>query len=135
MSCSPVSNVAAQVAHALSCATWAAFSSTSASVSMDSVPPTDAPLLSSMSFVYPMFNEKDNIETAVRESLRIGRRLAREVEIVIVNDASTDGSAEIADCLSREHPEVRVIHHEQNRKALKTALRLHGRIGFFYWAF
>ena len=47
---------------------------------MDSVPPTDAPLLSSMSFVYPMFNEKDNIETAVRESLRIGRRLAIMVQ-------------------------------------------------------
>ena len=77
-----------------------------------------------MSFVYPMFNEKDNIETAVRQSLRIGPRLAREVEIVIVNDASTDGSEEIADCcLSREHPEVRVIHHEKNRRlggALKT---------------
>lgn len=90
---------------------------------MDSVPQTDAPVLSSMSFVYPMFNEKDNIETAVRESLLIGPRLAREVEIVIVNDASTDGSGEIADCLSREHPEVRVIHHEQNRRlggALKT---------------
>ena len=70
-----------------------------------------------------MFNEKDNIETAVRQSLRIGPRLAREVEIVIVNDASTDGSGEIADCLSREHPEVRVIHHEKNRRlggALKT---------------
>ena len=63
---------------------------------MDSVPQTDAPLLSSMSFVYPMFNEKDNIGTAVRESLLIGPRLAREVEIVIVNDASTDGSGEIA---------------------------------------
>ena len=69
-----------------------------------------------MSFVYPMFNEKDNIETAMRESLRIGRRLAREVEIVIVNDASTDRSGEIADCLSQEHLEVRVIHHEQNRR-------------------
>ena len=82
-----------------------------------------AALLSSLSFVYPMFNEAENIETAVRESLRIGSRIAREVEIVIVDDASTDGSGEIADRLSREHPGMRVIHHEKNRRlggALKT---------------
>jgi glycosyltransferase involved in cell wall biosynthesis len=79
--------------------------------------------LSSLSFVYPMFNEAENIETAVRESLRVGSRMASEIEIVIVDDASTDGCGAIADRLSREHPEVRVIHHEQNRKlggALKT---------------
>jgi glycosyltransferase involved in cell wall biosynthesis len=82
-----------------------------------------AALLSSLSFVYPMFNEAENIETAVRESLRIGPRIAREVEIVIVDDASTDGSGEIADRLSREYPGMRVIHHEKNRRlggALKT---------------
>ena len=79
MSCPhQVSNIAAQVASALS---------NVRALSMDSVPQTDAPLSGSMSFVYPMFNEKDNIETAVRESLLIGPRLAREVEIVIVNDA------------------------------------------------
>ena len=49
--------------------------------------------------------------------------MAPEIEIVIVDDASTDGSAGIVDRLADEHPEVVVVHHSANRKlggALKT---------------
>ena len=62
---------------------------------MNGVSSVSAALLSSLSFVYPMFNEAENIETAVRESLRIGSRMASEIEIVIVDDASTDGAARL----------------------------------------
>ena len=53
----------------------------------------------------------------------MGSRVANELEIVIVDDASTDDSGKIADRLSAIHPEVRVLHHEENRGlggALKT---------------
>jgi glycosyltransferase involved in cell wall biosynthesis len=90
---------------------------------MKSLSHIGATLLSSLSFVYPMFNEAENIETCVRESLKYGARMAKSFEIVVVDDASTDGCGQIADRLSQEHPEVRVIHHEKNRRlggALKT---------------
>ncbi len=80
-------------------------------------------MLSSISVVYPMYNEKDNIEEAVKGALKIGYRMASALEIVVVDDASTDGCGAIADRLAREHPEVKVIHHPVNRKlggALKT---------------
>lgn len=70
-----------------------------------------------------MYNEKDNIETAVAEALRVGYKMASELEVIVVDDASTDGCGGIADRLADEHPEVRVIHHLYNRKlggALKT---------------
>jgi len=70
-----------------------------------------------------MYNEKDNIETAVSEALRVGHLIAPEVEVVIVDDASTDGSAGIIDRLADQNPEVRALHHTKNRKlggALKT---------------
>ncbi len=80
-------------------------------------------MINSLSIVYPMYNEKDNIRTAVSEAIRVGYTIAPDIEIIVVNDASTDGSAEIVDKLSRECPELRVLHHTTNRKlggALKT---------------
>jgi glycosyltransferase involved in cell wall biosynthesis len=84
-------------------------------------------ILSGLSFVYPMFNEAENIEKAVRASLAIGPRVANKLEIVIVDDASTDDSGKIVDRLSESHPELRVVHHERNRGlggALKTGFAM-----------
>jgi glycosyltransferase involved in cell wall biosynthesis len=79
--------------------------------------------LSSLSFVFPMYNEIGNIERSVNGALSVGRLMADEVEIVIVDDASTDGCGTLADELALRHPEVKVIHHAKNRKlggAMKT---------------
>jgi glycosyltransferase involved in cell wall biosynthesis len=80
-------------------------------------------LIDSLSIVFPMYNERGNIETAVAEAIRVGRLMAPDIEVIVVDDASTDGSGEVADRLSEEHSEVSVIHHPRNRKlggALKT---------------
>jgi glycosyltransferase involved in cell wall biosynthesis len=79
--------------------------------------------LEGLSVVFPMYNEKDNIETAVTEALRVGALITPDLEIVVVDDASTDGSGTLLDRLADEHPQVRPIHHLVNRKlggALKT---------------
>ncbi|MGB8352451.1 MAG: ChbG/HpnK family deacetylase [Chthoniobacteraceae bacterium] len=76
-----------------------------------------------ISFVYPMYNEIGNIETVIRATHALGVRTLEDFEIVVVDDCSTDGCGALADRLSEEFLEVRVIHHEQNRKlggALKT---------------
>jgi len=79
--------------------------------------------LNSLSIVFPMYNEKDNIETAVAEALRVGALITPDLEIVVVDDASTDGSGALLDRLADKHPQVCPIHHPVNRKlggALKT---------------
>lgn len=80
-------------------------------------------MIASLSFVFPMYNEIDNLERTVREATAVGRRMTSDLEIVIVDDASTDGSGGLADRLADENPHVRVVHHPTNRKlggALKT---------------
>lgn len=78
--------------------------------------------LPGLSFVFPMYNEMGNIENCVAQALATGRQITEHLEIVVVDDASTDGSGLLADEIARRHPEVRVLHHPQNRK-LGGALR------------
>ena len=72
--------------------------------------------LPSLSFVFPMYNEIGNIETCVAEALRVGYKITPNLEIVVVDDASTDGCGALADTLAVKHPELKVIHHVKNRK-------------------
>ncbi|MDQ2798867.1 MAG: glycosyltransferase family 2 protein [Armatimonadota bacterium] len=84
---------------------------------------TNAALLPGLSFVFPMFNEIGNIERCVEEALKTGYKLTRDLEIVVVDDASTDGCGALADALAYRHSELKVLHHAKNRKlggALQT---------------
>src|SRR5437762_13376277 len=76
----------------------------------------------SVSVVYPMFNEEENIERAVHFAQAVLTDMTSGYEILIVNDASTDRSGEIAEVLAQSNSCVKVFHHEQNLK-LGGALR------------
>ena len=69
-----------------------------------------------ISIVYPMYNEEENIHAAVAEATEVLAPLTEgSYEIVIVNDASTDRTGEIADEMAAADPHIRVVHHEVNR--------------------
>jgi len=78
--------------------------------------------LPSLSFVFPMYNEIGNVERCVAKALDTGRKITSDLEIVLVDDASTDGCGALADELALRHPELKVVHHAKNRK-LGGALR------------
>jgi glycosyltransferase involved in cell wall biosynthesis len=69
-----------------------------------------------ISVVYPMFNEEENIERAVRFAEDVLTDMTDDYEIIIVNDASTDRSPEIAEAQARSNACVKVFHHERNLK-------------------
>ncbi len=76
-----------------------------------------------VSLVIPMFNEEENIEHAVACAVEALERHSGGYEVVIVDDASTDRSAEIVARLAAENPAIRLLRHEVNQKlgaTLKT---------------
>ncbi len=70
----------------------------------------------SISFVLPMYNEREAIEDTVEEIRIIAKSLTSDYEIIIADDASTDGSAEIADRLTKEDSRIKVVHLLSNTK-------------------
>lgn len=76
----------------------------------------------SISIFLPAYNEEDNIERSVLNSVKVLKEISNDWEVIVVNDASLDRTGEIAEKLSHEIPGVRVIHHEKNTR-LGGALR------------
>jgi glycosyltransferase involved in cell wall biosynthesis len=69
-----------------------------------------------VSLVIPMFNEEENIGHAIACAVDALERHSGGYEILIVDDASTDGSAAIVSRLAAENPAIRLLRHEVNRK-------------------
>jgi dolichol-phosphate mannosyltransferase len=75
-----------------------------------------------LSVVIPCYNETATLENCV-ERVRAIASNDLALEIVIVNDASTDDSLEKAQSLAARHPEIRVFSHSVNQgkgAALRT---------------
>jgi glycosyltransferase involved in cell wall biosynthesis len=69
----------------------------------------------SLSVVITAYNERENLAATVEVVLRSLEGLFASYEIIIVNDCSSDGTAEVADRLSAMYPAVRVLHQTVNR--------------------
>lgn len=77
----------------------------------------------SLSVVIPAFNEEKNVERVVEETTREIKKLKIPYEIVLVNDGSTDKTAQIIDRLAKRQ-NIRAVHHQKNKGftgAIKTA--------------
>lgn len=71
--------------------------------------------LSSISLIFPAYNEELNIEKAVEAAHRALSKHAEKYEIIVVNDGSADKTGEIIDRLARENQNVVAVHHPKNR--------------------
>src|SRR5690348_3850543 len=79
-----------------------------------------------LSILVPLYNEEEFITPLLEQVLSAPLPLGMEREIIVVDDGSRDGSSELAEEVSRQHPqEVFVLRHERNRgksAAIRTAL-------------
>lgn len=75
-----------------------------------------------LSLIVPCYNEEQTLKSIVERVLKI-QRDDLSLEIVIVDDCSKDNSYSVAQGLCKEHPEIKLAHHEVNQgkgAALRT---------------
>ena len=88
-----------------------------------------------LSIFFPAYNDSGTIASLVITALRTARKLTPDHEVIVVNDGSADGTAEILDELASIYPQVRIVTHEKNRGyggALRTGFASATRELIFY---
>jgi glycosyltransferase involved in cell wall biosynthesis len=83
-------------------------------------------VLAGLSIVLPCYNEAPNVADAVRAATGAAETHAADFEVIVVDDGSTDGTAQIAARLADADRRVRLVVHPSNRGyggAVRSGLR------------
>lgn len=91
--------------------------------------------LSGLSIFYPCYNDAGTIASSVTLAYITARKITDDMEIIVVDDGSSDGSLDILDELIKLYPDLKVIRHEKNRGyggALKTGFKTATKEFVFY---
>lgn len=84
--------------------------------------PENAKLPPCLSVIMPVYNEASTVEEVIFTVLR----QPMTAELIVVDDASTDGTMAVLERVAANHPRVRLFKHPQNQgkgAALRTGIR------------
>ena len=88
-------------------------------------PEKEQPVQRSLTVLLPVYNAQSTLTATVADVLEVVSELSGQLELVIVDDGSSDATGEIAHDLARRYPQVRAIHHgshEGREAAVQTGL-------------
>jgi glycosyltransferase involved in cell wall biosynthesis len=68
-----------------------------------------------LSIFFPFWNEGKNIERVVTKAIPVAEKVAQKWEIIMVDDGSSDNTAEVAKKLETKDKKIRLVSHKPNR--------------------
>jgi len=71
--------------------------------------------MKSITVAMPAYNEAENIEAMVEDVIQMMDPLADDYEVIVVDDGSRDGTAQVVKSLEQRYPQVRLVQHEVNQ--------------------
>lgn len=89
----------------------------------------------SLSVFFPAYNDSGTIASLVIRAFQTAAKLTADHEVIVINDGSTDSTAQILDALAQAYPKLRVVTHADNRGyggALKSGFSAASKDVVFY---
>ena len=78
-----------------------------------------------LSIVVPAYNEESTVGGVIKAHVATGQRIAGEVEVIVCDDGSTDGTPAAIAAVAADRPEVRMLRNAQNAGIPATMKRLY----------
>src|SRR5215813_13778584 len=78
-----------------------------------------------LSVLVPVYNERHVVEASLRRVLALEHRLINSLELIVVDDCSTDGTLQTLERLADEDKRITLLSHDTNRgkgAAIRTAI-------------
>lgn len=78
-----------------------------------------------LSVLVPVYNERHVVEASLRRVLALEHKIISSIEVIVVDDCSTDGTWEILERLAGEDERIILLRHRQNQgkgAAIRTAI-------------
>jgi len=79
----------------------------------------------SLSVLVPVYNERHVVEASIRRVLALDHSLINRLELIVVDDCSTDGSWQILQRIAEEDDRILLLRHDRNSgkgAAIRTAI-------------
>ena len=67
------------------------------------------------SFIIPAYNESERLATSLPKVFAYIRERQMQAEVIVVNDGSSDDTAEVARSFASRYPQIRLLENPGNR--------------------